>query len=138
MNHKGSWIIIIIGIIIMASGVPSALQKLAYVSKTKIVSGTIVRTAETDFRNSHYYIPIVDFTALDGQTQEFKSKTMDSPAKYKIGDKVDVIYDPANPTDAEINYPLNIWSEPGSTAIIGLLFIFIGIFAKPKNQTVIR
>jgi len=131
---KGDWVLIIIGIIIIATSIPDVKRNLDYLSKSKFANGTVINNAEEDFHNSHYAIPIVSFQSPDGQTRQFKSTMQYSPPKYQIGDQVEVIYDAADPSKAEINSPIDIWSGPGTTTIIGLAFISIGIFGQRKSK----
>lgn len=52
------------------------------------------------------YSPVVEFEANE-QTYSFEGGTASYPPAYDVGEKVSVLYDPADPTTAQINK----WSE---------------------------
>lgn len=133
-KHHIGWVIVIIGLLVIASGLPSVIQTLDYLNKSKYTSGVVVTNAERDFHNAHFYIPIVEFKTAEGETRQFKSITEYSPQKYFNGDQVEVIYDPSNPAKADINSSFEIWSESLATIVIGLFFVLIGVFAKDKKR----
>lgn len=49
------------------------------------------------------YRPIVRFTDNDGRLRQFGSKVSSNPPAYAKGERVTVIYDPADPSDAMID-----------------------------------
>lgn len=49
------------------------------------------------------YRPIVRFTDNDGRLRQFGSDVSSNPPGYAIGERVTVIYDPADPSDAMID-----------------------------------
>jgi hypothetical protein len=52
------------------------------------------------------YVPVVEFDA-GGQVYSFEGSTASYPPAYELGERVPVLYDPANPQTAQIDK----WSE---------------------------
>jgi uncharacterized protein DUF3592 len=48
------------------------------------------------------YAPVVEFRTENGGPATYKSSLYSRPCKYKVGDKVDVLYNPDKPADAQI------------------------------------
>jgi hypothetical protein len=54
-------------------------------------------------RDKGGYRPIVRFTDNDGRMRQFESVVANKPPAYAKGERVTVIYDPADPSDAMID-----------------------------------
>lgn len=70
-----------------------------------------VRRDDGDGGSSYTYYPFVAFSGTTGgEHLEFRDKVGGNPAIYKRGDKVDVLFDPANPEDAIIDRRFWNWA----------------------------
>jgi len=71
-------------------------------------TGTVVRLQESSSGESGccVYSPVIEFN-VDGQTHSFEGSNASDPPSYRVGEVVNVIYDPSDPKTAE----LNKWSE---------------------------
>jgi hypothetical protein len=78
------------------------------------------------------YRPHVAFTDTAGQRREFTSRLSSNPPGYTAGEAVAVIYDPANPADAEID---SFASRHLGTLVFGL---FGAVFAMLGAVVVVR
>jgi hypothetical protein len=70
--------------------------------------GTVVRLNEQNDSDGNCctYVPVVEFEA-DGRTYSFEGGTASDPPAYETGERVPVLYDPADPETAQIDK----WSE---------------------------
>ena len=70
--------------------------------------GTVVRLNEQSDSEGGCctYVPIVEFDA-GGRAYSFEGDTASDPPAYRVGERVPVIYDPADPETAQIDK----WSE---------------------------
>ena len=73
------------------------------------------------------FYPRVRFVTEDGITKEFQSRVGASPPAYRLGEKVKVLYDPANPYDAQVASFLSLWGLPLLLFVMGAFFIFFGL-----------
>ena len=76
-------------------------------------TGTVVRLEESNSSEGGccVYSPVVEFSA-NGQTHSFEGGNASDPPAYKVGEVVNVIYDPADPGTAQINKWTERWLFP--------------------------
>lgn len=63
----------------------------------------------------------IQFKTQTGRTIEFMSPISTRPARYKVGERVEILYDLQNPKQAQVNSFLHLWFAT-------LMFIFFGLF----------
>lgn len=65
--------------------------------------GVVVRMLrDTSDSETYFHYPVVRFTTGKGEQIEFEASIRREPPRHKVGDRVPVYYDPANPGDADI------------------------------------
>jgi hypothetical protein len=71
-------------------------------------TGTVVRLEESDSSEGGccVYSPVVEFS-VNGLIYSFESDNASDPPAYQVGEVVNVIYDPSDPSTAQIDK----WSE---------------------------
>ena len=71
-------------------------------------TGTVIQMEESNSSEGGccVYSPVVEFT-VNGQTYSFDGGNASDPPAYRVGEVVNVIYDPSDPGTAQINK----WSE---------------------------
>jgi len=74
---------------------------------------------------SYSYYPEVRFTA-QGSEITFKSSVGSDPPAYRIGESVEVLYDPANPHDAKIRSFTSLYLGTLLVSGMGLIFAAVG------------
>jgi hypothetical protein len=70
--------------------------------------------------------PEIKFITKDGREIEYPQSGL--IFGYKIGDKVEVLYDSQTPKRASINTFGALWGFPVLLFILGLIFIIVGFF----------
>ena len=85
-------------------------------------------------RESISYAPVVRYTTRNGESYRFISSASSWLSVYDKGERVDVLYDPANPGRAEINDSFSLYLGQALVAGTGLVFVLLGsgIMAVPK------
>lgn len=73
-----------------------------------------------------YFFPQVAFTTAKGERISFKSAS-GGGKPVPVGSRVDVLYDPVNPSDALVKAFGMIWVIPIVLLVFGLPFLLIGI-----------
>jgi hypothetical protein len=68
----------------------------------------------------------IQFKTQTGRTIEFISPISTRPARYNIGERVEVLYDPQNPKQAQINSFLHLWFTTLMLIFFGLFFVGMG------------
>lgn len=69
--------------------------------------------------------PVVSYVTARGDTTTFWSMVSSNPPTYRVGEVVDVLYDPARPREAEIKGAGHFMV--GAFALFGLVFAGIGV-----------
>jgi Protein of unknown function (DUF3592) len=72
------------------------------------------------------YRAVVEFTAPNGATIRFTSSVSSNPPPARVGEHVDVRYNPDNPQDAAINTYWQTWFLPTLFGILCAPFLLIG------------
>jgi hypothetical protein len=98
--------------------------------KAKRASGEVIDLIEDLSSNDGpTYSPSFRFTTPDGEVWKVTSFTGTNPAVFSVGDRVTVLYDPANPAKARIDSVTQLWTGPVVFGIIAAVALFIGMQA---------
>lgn len=86
--------------------------------------GTVVELTNsvTASGRANIICPVVEFATPSGEKIRFTSDFGSLPARHKIGQSVNVRYDPLDPQKAEIESAMNLW-------LIPVILVFMGIIA---------
>ena len=86
--------------------------------------GTVVELTSrvTASGRANIICPVVEFPVPSGETIRFTSDFGSLPARHKIGQSVNIRYDPVDPQKAEIESAMNLW-------LIPLILVFMGVIA---------
>lgn len=78
-----------------------------------ITTGTVIQMEESNSSEGGccVYSPVVEFT-INGQTYSFDGGNASDPPAYRVGEVVEVIYDPSDPGTAQINKWTERWLFP--------------------------
>ena len=75
---------------------------------------------------SRSYHPILRYRTQAGATKEIVSSVGSNPPRYKKGDSLAILYDPARPDDMRIHSFANVWIVPLILGFVGVIFIVVG------------
>jgi hypothetical protein len=89
--------------------------------------GVVTALVTESGQRGYIYCPVVQFTASTGIPANFKSSVGANPAPYTVGQSVNIIYDPQNPQNAEINNNTSLWFVSGCSFAMGLAFTGLGL-----------
>ena len=100
-----------------------------------------IEDVEQDDRGTHYsYRPKIQFQTKGNEEVIFVSSTGYGAPEYSNGDVVEVLYDPSNPHNAEVEGFFEVWGGGLIFGILGLVFSSFGyglfahrIWKKNKN-----
>lgn len=127
-------ILLLVSFIFLAVAAIIAFKVDHFVSAATQTTGVVIALAEKHDakRDSITYAPVFTFATESGQTQSVTSSVATSPASYAVGDKVPVLYRPADPADAKIDSFWQLWFLPvlfagfGSTELLtGIVLLYI-------------
>ncbi len=102
-----------VGLILLFAGVAMAggggyayQREIAFEQSAQRAEGVVAnlaRNARPKDSSPSTYAAVVDFTDTTGQMQEFVERVSSYPPRFTQGDKVTLLYDPANPLNAVID-----------------------------------
>jgi hypothetical protein len=72
--------------------------------------------------------PHIRFTTAEGEAITFTHHTASDPPGYKIGQKVNIRYQPSRPHEAQIASFSSLWLMPGLLLFVGLLITAFMVF----------
>ena len=104
---------------------------------TETTTGVVIRNVMND---DGAYAPVFRYT-VDDKEYEDKSTISTKPAKYDVGDEVEVHYNPDKPKEYYVDKALIIvqivlYAIGGFFFVFGLVFFIVGINIKRKGQSV--
>lgn len=125
MNKLGLIFCIIGGAFILFVGIPAYIE-LDFRVKAVEAEGIIVDFKNrTDNDGDTYYYPVVEYRTDEGIRYSFESDAGSRTPKYPVGEKRIVLYDPKNPSKAELaEYKDNLYIF---ALFVGISLIFVSI-----------
>ncbi|MDO8594342.1 MAG: DUF3592 domain-containing protein [bacterium] len=129
----GALLFLLCGLVALSFSVFYLVPRAAHFDRVAVkAEGMVVdvgmREENSSKGTSILYFPIVAFTPQSGEKVTFQSNHGSSNLSYHKGDTVEVSYDPAEPTNAQVGGSVNTWIPPVGVGVLGLLFSLIGGF----------
>jgi Protein of unknown function (DUF3592) len=116
-------IFLAVGLIFLGVGLFLGLNTIRYNAAAVKTTGTVVDLLE---KGNHAFSPVVVYADANGVRHRYISGVSSKPAGYRIGESVEIYYDPKNPDDASIagwrEYFLSL-----ITGVLGLIFSLVGL-----------
>jgi len=106
------------------------LGEASFLRRAERATGTVVvlyRSIGDEGGNS--YCPVFQFTAADGEVVTYRGNVCASPPAYKVGDRVELFYDPGNVEHVQMN---NFWSKYVGVFVLGVIgapFTLLGLIS---------
>ena len=97
-----------LGVLAVVWAVLAYRSERRFLGKALTAMGTVQGLRPERIDRTTVYFPLITFTTAAGAAVTAESKSSHSGA-YRIGQKISVLYDPANPNDLEINAAWSRW-----------------------------
>lgn len=120
------YLFFVIGLALLAGAGYLYQSKQTFLSQATQTEGVVVDLSLSRSDNSDVYYPVVTFQTQSGESVQFKASVGSNPPSYEEGEKVEVLYDPAAPKEAEINSFSSLYLAPLILGILGSVFFLIG------------
>ena len=85
-------------------------------------------STDSEGRRTRTYEPTMRYVAANGQSYTAKTHISSSGYDFQIGERMEILYDPADLTEVRLNSFWSLWMLPIAFMLGGLLFAVIGIF----------
>lgn len=129
----GALLFAALGTFFVVLGIRTLRQRRQFVERGSATFGVVVDLAVRRTRrhskrggSRSLYHPVVEFTARGDDVMQFTSEFGTMPAWYKVGQQVQVLYDPENPQKAEIQSGCALWSGGIVFMVLGGVFACLG------------
>lgn len=110
------------------------LKKSLYLSKQGVsVSSNVIKVekragSDEDGYKTISYVPILEYIAKD-KTYTLHGESSKNKNAYKVGDNVQITYDPNNPHKAIVKSFNSLWLTPGILILVGALLAIAAFLA---------
>lgn len=94
-------------------------------SEGTVISNELHYSHDEEGNREKYYYPIVEFQTQEGENVKFEADFGSYPPMYQVGEQISIIYNPQNPTDAQINSFWTLWFV--SILLLGMGGVFASI-----------
>jgi hypothetical protein len=88
------------------------------------IGGVVVALKESADSDGVTYAPIIKYV-VEGQTHTFESDNSSSPPAYEVGERVVLLYDSADPSQARIDSWWELWLMPVMLGGAGLILAVV-------------
>jgi len=126
---------LILGPLFLLGASAWAVRNAIILHRDVSVAGTVTDVFPTSPGSQPFYKTTFTFTATDGKSHTVTPSLNESPAPYKIGDSVSVVYNPADPNDASISSAKEMWRIPIHFGVAGMIALLLGLFLWKRNRS---
>ena len=117
----------LIGGMMMFIGMGMIGNTVLFVSNSLTTKGRVVALHWQYVTGSDASRPVIEFVSEKENTIRFSPNISSNPPMYDIGEIVEVIYDPQNPQNANIDQFLILWLSPLTIFLVGVGMVTLGV-----------
>lgn len=136
--QKIKYLLIAVGVICLTLSAVLYQHTRSFQKAALTATGEVTNMIRREQTRNHSYSPAIRFQTAQGEIVEHVSPVMIKSDKYKVGDKVEMLYDPANPKDAVINGFFAVWGLTMMFGYVGVAALLFGgapmLWAKRKAK----
>ena len=117
-----------LGVGLLLASAATFVHTKRFVAGAERATGTVIDLSVDFSSDGTVYYPVVRFTTAEGRTVEFRSSS-GSSSQPDVGDRVDVLYDPDDPQDAQLSGFFDLWLWTIALGGLGFLFSAFALLA---------
>ncbi|MEL6190462.1 MAG: DUF3592 domain-containing protein [Bacteroidota bacterium] len=118
---------LVVGCVAIAIGVGLYMRTQRLLQEGIMTSGKVIRIDSYQDDGTTMYTPVYEYKDQSGNTQTFKSPVATSWNSRKIGDVVELIYDPMNAANMKVKSFLGLYSTSLVLAGLGSIFCIVAV-----------
>jgi hypothetical protein len=111
-----------VGFLLMALALIFLVRTRIFISNSQQAQATITQMVYSSDSEGGGYTPVFRFRTLQGQEVEVSGGLRTNPPQFKVGQTIDVLYDPDKPQKARIKKWFNLYFVPALLGFLGLVF----------------
>jgi hypothetical protein len=117
-----------IGLVMLAVALVIGGLAISFRMGAERVTGTVSEVELRHYSDGNSYCPIVQYNTRLGQTYSHNSDVCSWPPSFEVGQLVTIYYDPANPSNSQLDSFMGVWFIPALFTFMGGVFGTIGYF----------
>jgi hypothetical protein len=132
VRKTGRWAMMFVaGPCLLVAALVTAINTALFLHRSQAAPGVVVslRTVESSDGDAPTYAPVFSFTA-DGIEHTISSHSSSNPPEFRVGQKIQVRYEPRYPDQARIDSHWQIWAFSDVFAAVGTGFLLLGFLAE--------
>jgi len=132
-----AYLFLLIPLAFVAIGGWMLIDSLQFSGVALPADGTVISVEADSSGDGVTYQPTIRYTGIDGITREAPTHISSSGYDYRIGTRVEILYDPAAPATVRINGLLSLWALPVGFSVLGLLLfvVFLAAMLRAARDT---
>lgn len=103
------------------------LSKVGIKTLAKVIDISEQHSTDSEGYSTTSYYPVLEFLDDQQQSFSFQGNVGGGKRKYKVGQEIEILYDPADPTKAQMKNFGAQWIMPIVLMIVGLMLVFGGV-----------
>jgi hypothetical protein len=111
-----------VGFLLTALALIFLVRTRIFISNSQQAQATITQMVYSSDSEGGGYTPVFRFRTLQGQEVEVSGGLRTNPPQFKVGQTIDVLYDPDKPQKARIKKWFNLYFVPALLGFLGLVF----------------
>lgn len=120
-------VFLVCGLAFLGISIYTISNTRSFVAQAEMARGEVVdleyrRDNSGSSASGGAYYPVVKYRTAAGDQRTLYGNTGSSPPSYRVGEAVDVLYAPTNPSDARIAGFFSLWLVALITGVLGWLF----------------
>lgn len=133
-NRIVIWVITAFGVIAFVSGVAALVLTVKFVNSAVETTARVVHVQISYGDDSTTYKPTVQFRDTNGRTVEAESWMSSSSYDFNVGEKIPILYDPADPENIRLNYFFEKWGFGVILTGIGGFMVLVGRMSRGRMR----
>ncbi len=125
-NKLGLWIFRILGLVFFLVGAVLLFLTVSFMTDAQETTGRVTHVAVNYGDDSVTYKPTVEYR-VGGRMYESESWLSSSSYDFDVGERVPVLYDPADPSRIRLNYFMELWGFPLIFGGVGAVMVFVSM-----------
>ena len=119
----------IVGILLLAIAAFFFMRTRTFIGRAKEAKGTVIQMEyrRNSSSSSGAYAAVYQFKTSDGQTIIKQDTLASNPPRFKVGQVLDVLYEPDNPNRATINTWMSLYFLPALLAALGVVSVVVAL-----------
>jgi len=131
MNSLLKYSVLAVGVLLLLVAIFTTYRAINYTQNAVTTTGRVIGFAEfmdLEAEGGIMYAPVILFKTADGNEIELEANSRSSSPEYEVGEEVEILYLPSDPSNATISSFFSIWGVSTIFALIGVIFTIAGVF----------